>query len=104
VARAAQPGPVFFVDPDGILHMRYTARTRSIQWKQDAATRAAVVQLHDILETSPHIWRTKMEAGMGFVGRNVLHDRHAFEDDPLHPRLMLRARFADAPKILPEAS
>jgi hypothetical protein len=32
VARAAQAGPVFAVNADGSLHMRYTARTRSIEW------------------------------------------------------------------------
>jgi len=42
VARPAQPGPVFSLDEDGCLHMRYTARTRSIEWKADAATRTAV--------------------------------------------------------------
>ena len=42
VARAAQAGPVFTVCDDGRLHMRYTARTRSIAWKNDAATQTAV--------------------------------------------------------------
>ena len=42
VVRAAETGPVFSVDPDtGALHMRYTARTRSIEWKADGAVRAA---------------------------------------------------------------
>ncbi len=46
VARAAQTGPVFSVDADsGALHMRYTARTRSIEWKADAGTREAVAFL-----------------------------------------------------------
>ena len=34
IARPEQSGPVFSVDPEqGFLHMRYTARTRSIVWK-----------------------------------------------------------------------
>ena len=45
VARDTQTGPVFSVDATGALHMRYTARTRSIAWKDDAATRAAVAAL-----------------------------------------------------------
>lgn len=97
VARAAQPGPVFSVDEDGGLHMRYTARTRSIAWKDDAATREAAAVLQDVLATSPDIWRIRTEAGMGLVGRNVLHDRTAFVDDPRQPRLVLRARFLDRP-------
>lgn len=96
VARPAQAGPVFSEDEDGALHMRYTARTRSIEWKPDAATREAAGVLREILAGSPHAWRVRMEAGMGLVGRNILHDREAFEDDPASPRLVLRARFTDA--------
>jgi Taurine catabolism dioxygenase TauD, TfdA family len=94
-ARAAQSGPVFSRDEDGCLHMRYTARTRSIAWKDDSATREAVAQLQEVLASSPWIWRIRMEAGMGMVGHNVLHDRSAFVDDPAQPRLVLRARFLD---------
>jgi hypothetical protein len=104
VARAAQAGPVFSVDEYGGLHMRYTARTRSIEWKDDSATRESAAQLADILKSSPHVWRVRMEAGMGFVGRNVLHDRQGFDDDPLHPRLMLRARFTDTVRLPMESS
>ncbi len=50
VVRAAETGPVFSVDPDGgALHMRYTARTRSIEWKDDKAVREAVACLERIL-------------------------------------------------------
>lgn len=100
-ARAEQAGPVFSLDEDGCLHMRYTARTRSIRWRDDAATREAVAALQDLLAGSPWTWRVRMEAGMGLVGRNVLHDRSAFVDDPAQPRLVLRARFLDRPGEAP---
>jgi len=96
VARAAQAGPVFAVCDDGSLHMRYTARTRSIEWKADAATRAAVATLEALLASdTPGILRTRLEPGMGLVGHNVLHERSAFEDDPARPRLLYRARYLD---------
>lgn len=97
VARAAQTGPVFSVDPaSGTLHMRYTARTRSIVWKDDAATRAAAAFLADLLaRAQPFLFRLKLEAGMGIVCNNVLHDRSAFVDDPQRPRLLYRARYLD---------
>ncbi|MCO5122177.1 MAG: TauD/TfdA family dioxygenase [Rhizobacter sp.] len=96
VARAAQSGPVFSIDAQDRLHMRYTARTRSIEWKDDAATRAAVACLEALLVgDSPSIVRLRLDAGMGFVGHNVLHERSAFVDDPAHPRLLYRARFLD---------
>ena len=95
VARAAQTGPVFFVNQQ-TLHMRYTARTRSIEWKQDQATLAAVAALEELLaSSSPHIHTLKLGPGMGLLCNNVLHDRSSFTDDPLHPRLLYRARYLD---------
>jgi hypothetical protein len=102
VARPAQAGPVFAVDDSGRLLMRYTARTRSIEWKADAATRAAVAALEALLAGEalaggaplPQL-RLRMEAGMGLVCNNVLHDREAFIDDPARPRLLYRARYLD---------
>lgn len=97
VARAAQTGPVFSVDPhSGHLHMRYTARTRSIVWKDDEATRSAVRCLEDLLEGGlPWVRQVRLEPGMGIVGHNVLHERSSFVDDPVRPRLLYRARFLD---------
>lgn len=97
VARAAQSGPVFSVTHGrSALHMRYTARTRSIEWKDDAATREAVAFLERLLASdAPALFRTRLEAGMGLVCNNVLHDRAGFVDDPAHPRLLYRARYLD---------
>lgn len=95
-ARAEQTGPVFSLDAQGRLHMRYTARTRSIAWKPDAVTRAAVAWLEAYLAADPPQMLTlRLEPGMGIVANNVLHERSAFVDDPDHPRLLYRARFLD---------
>lgn len=94
VARPDQTGPVFSVDDQGFLHMRYTARTRSIVWKDDPATRAALAFLEDILKRgTPWTFRGRLEPGMGLVCNNVLHDRTAFSDSPSRRRLIFRARF-----------
>lgn len=97
VARPEQAGPVFMVDAlSGQLHMRYTARTRSIVWKDNAATHHAVAFLADFLAgASRHIFRLRLDAGMGLVCNNVLHDRAGFDDDPQAPRLLYRARYLD---------
>ena len=104
VARPAQRGPVFSVDErDGALHMRYTARTRSIEWKHDEATRAAVAFIERYLASdAAPIHRVRLEPGMGIVANNVLHDRSAFTDDPAQPRLLLRARYLD--RVSPPAT
>ncbi len=97
VARAAQPGPVFSVHPDGRLHMRYTARTVSIEWHDDPATKGAVAALERILadDASPWVFRGRLEPGMGLVCNNVLHDRAAFVDSDTRKRLLYRARYFD---------
>jgi hypothetical protein len=93
VARGDQAGPVFSVDADGRLHMRYTARTRSIAWKDDSAVRAATEALQRLLESDPQVLTLRQEPGMGIVCNNVLHDRAAFTDSPQRRRLVLRARY-----------
>jgi Flp pilus assembly protein TadD len=93
--RPAQSGPVFSSDA-GVLHMRYTARTRSIEWRADAATQAAVERLRNILEAaSPYVFNLRLAPGQGLVCNNVLHDRSAFSDAPGAGRLVYRARYGD---------
>ena len=96
-ARPAQSGPVFSTDA-GALHMRYTARSRSIEWRADEATRAAVQFLKEILGSdSRYVFTLRLADGQGIVCNNVLHDRSAFTDDPgpgLN-RLVYRARYRD---------
>lgn len=96
--RPAQTGPVFSIDEAGNLHMRYTARTRSIEWKDDPAVRAAVKFLEDLLASeSPYVLRHRLSAGQGLVCNNVLHNRTAFTDavDKGQSRLIYRARYYD---------
>ena len=95
--RPAQTGPVFSVDA-GALHMRYTARTRSVEWRPDDTTRAAVQFLNRVLDAdSPYVFALRLAGGQGLVCNNVLHNRSAFADDPaLGPgRLVYRARYCD---------
>ena len=77
--------------------MRYTARTRSIEWKADVATHEAVAFLARFLtDDNPHDrCACGLQAGMGIVANNVLHDRERFVDDPARPRLLYRARYLD---------
>jgi hypothetical protein len=99
VIRPTQSGPVFSLNPaDGSLHMRYTARTRSIAWRDDALTRAAVAALEALLNSdSPLILQHRMEAGEGVLCNNVLHTRTGFANNAAtgEERLVLRARYLD---------
>jgi len=97
--RPVQSGPVFSVQPQsGALHMRYTARTRSIVWKDDRNTRLAAGFLAELLASdSAYIFRHHMQAGQGVICNNVLHRREAFSDAPEkgRQRLLYRARYHD---------
>ncbi len=99
VLRQAQSGPVFSVDPgDGSLHMRYTARTRSIVWAADQLTREAVAYLESLLGSDlSYIYYHRLQPGQGVLCNNVLHTREAFADDQKggKQRLYLRARYYD---------
>lgn len=97
VARPDQSGPVFALHAaSGSLHMRYTARTRSIAWKDDPAVKAAVAALEALLAApSPYVFHGKLEPGMGLLCNNVLHTRDGFSDSPARRRLLYRARYHD---------
>jgi len=89
-------GPVFRINDSGGLSMRYTARTRSISWRDDTMTREAVSFLGHLLNSEePHIFQVKLESGQGIINNNVLHNRTGFEinEKPDQGRLILRVRF-----------
>ncbi|MBF0167785.1 MAG: TauD/TfdA family dioxygenase [Alphaproteobacteria bacterium] len=94
--REMRPGPVFSVTKAGKLHMRYTARKRSITWNPSPDVQAARAALEEILADPPFgLFEHRLEAGQGLLSNNVLHTRTAFRDDPAVPRLLWRARFYD---------
>lgn len=95
-ARAANAGPVFFIEPrTGRPSMRYTARTRSIEWRDDPATARATAALTRILGSEPLILRARLQPGMGVVCNNMLHDRTGFETTRQGGRLLYRIRYHD---------
>ena len=95
--RPEQTGPVFSIDEtSGDLHMRYTARTRSIEWKQDPMLKQAVTFLEHLLASDlPYIYHYRLQANEGILSNNVLHGRTKFENgnEVGEQRLMYRARY-----------
>jgi len=97
-------GPVFSVDPaSAALHMRYTARSRHVEWAKDDATSRAVTFMHDILG-GPYTFTHRLEAGEGLICNNVLHTRSSFVDgaEVSAQRLMLRARYVQRVQTSPQ--
>ena len=96
--RPASVGPVLSVR-DGALHMRYTDRTRSVEWRRDATLDAAREALRLLFSKGDdYMFRFRLQPGDGLISNNVLHDRAAFSDDPKAPRLLYRARYLDRVK------
>jgi hypothetical protein len=95
--RPVSIGPVFYPDPEtGEMQMRYTARTRSIEWRDDALTREAVAFLQSTLEKpDPLTISLRFKAGQGVLCNNVLHDRTGFDAAAkgFSPRVVYRVRF-----------
>ena len=96
MARGDEVGPALLVH-EGQLHLRYTARTKSIAWKQDGATQAALGALEERLASNPFgAFNLRLEPGMGVLCNNVLHTRAGFTDRPEHRRLLYRARYHES--------
>jgi hypothetical protein len=94
--RAQRSGPVFSVNGEGKLHMRYTARTRSVVWRDDELTSQATACLTAFLNSdSPYILRAGLQPGQGLICNNILHDRSGFDEDDNHRRLIYRLRYYD---------
>lgn len=94
--RPAVSGPVFSYDANGKIHMRYSARKKNIQWRDDAVTTAARTFLSEILdEPDGPVLRYRLQPGEGLLANNVLHNRTEFSDGPDIHRFLYRARFFD---------
>ncbi len=93
--RPVSIGPVFFIEDEKLI-MRYTARTRSISWKDEATQKAAAL-LQELLESERDYLHTlTLQPGQGILNNNTLHNRTAF--DPLaevgsSQRMLYRVRF-----------
>lgn len=94
--RAAVSGPVFSYGNHGKIHMRYSARKKNIQWRDDALTTAAREFLSEILgDRNGPVFHYRLQPGEGLLSNNVLHNRTAFSDGADNQRLLYRARFFD---------
>ncbi len=93
--RPTQSGPVFYRDSStNTLQMRYTARSRSVEWKQDNHIQRAVSMIEELLTTSDFVVNYTLQPGEGLICNNILHGRNAFTNGniPQQQRVMYRAR------------
>jgi len=94
--RGACAGPVFSIDAlTGCLHMRYSARKRNIEWRDDELTLEAADRITQILDIDELAYKYRLKAGEGVICNNILHKRTGFNDSQDEKRLMYRARYYD---------
>ena len=95
--RPVSIGPVFFNDPvTGALHMRYSARSRNIIWRDDPVTARARPFLNDVLASDPLIIRHRLKPGQGIISNNILHNRSRFKESrTTQKRLLYRIRYKE---------
>jgi len=92
--RGEAVGPVFMLQNNGSLHMRYTHRKRSISWRDDEVTREAVDFLGSLMNVdNPYYMEGTLESGQGLICNNILHTRTGFEKNS--QRLLYRGRYFD---------
>ena len=96
ILRETFRGPVYSMDDNGCLYMRFTQRRHHIIWKQYAKVTQAITLLNSML-ASPLPWKltVRLARGEGILCNNILHCRHAYSDSyPKTPsRLLYRIRF-----------
>ena len=93
--RPAQSGPVFYRDTQtNHLQMRYTARTRSIIWKDDPQVDRAISMIEELLNDNRFVVNHTLNPGEGMICNNILHGRSAFINGniPEKQRLIYRIR------------
>lgn len=87
-------GPVFMLQDNGNLHMRYTHRKHNIEWRDDELTRQAVEFLGSIMNAeNSYYMEGTLDSGQGLICNNVLHTRTGFEENS--QRLLYRGRYFD---------
>lgn len=98
VLRAEETGPVFALQENSAsLNMRYTSRPHNVVWKSDYRSQRALNLVREILLDGAALIELQLEAGQGMLCNNILHGRHAFQDEATQPaRLVWRARFRSA--------
>lgn len=98
MVRPSQTGPVFYRDPiSRSLQMRYTARARNIQWKQDKTLTRALEMIEQLLADQQTVLHYTLQPGEGFICNNILHGRTSFTNGniPDQKRLLYRIRSYD---------
>tara|TARA_B100001113_G_scaffold353132_1_gene356445 strand:+ start:28 stop:912 length:885 start_codon:yes stop_codon:yes gene_type:complete len=86
-------GPVFYIDKDGSLNMRFTSRKQNIIWKKDDIINDIKRFIESFInDDKRYIFDLLLKENQGYIANNILHRREEFNDGK-KKRLLKRIRF-----------
>ena len=88
-------GPVFYIDTENFLNMRFTSRQQNIIWKKDDMIKKIKDYISSfILDDDKYIFKLLLKKNQGYLANNILHKREKYLDGE-NKRLLKRLRFSE---------
>lgn len=88
-------GPVFYIDTENFLNMRFTSRQQNIIWKKDDMIKKIKDYISSfILDDDKYIFKLLLKKNQGYLANNILHKRERYLDGE-NKRLLKRLRFSE---------
>ena len=88
-------GPVFYIDSEKFLNMRFTSRQQNIIWRKDDMIKKIKNYISSfILDDSKYIFKLLLKKNQGYLANNILHKRERYLDGE-NKRLLKRLRFSE---------
>ena len=88
-------GPVFYIDSEKFLNMRFTSRQQNIIWRKDDMIKKIKNYISSfILDDSKYIFKLLLKKNQGYLANNILHKREEYLDGE-NKRLLKRLRFSE---------
>ena len=87
-------GPVFYIDDEGLLNMRFTSREQNIIWKRNDIIKKIKEYIYSFIsENSKYTFDLLLKENQGYIANNILHKREKYIDRQ-NKRLVKRIRFS----------
>ena len=91
---ASISGPVFYIDKEGFLNMRFTSRQQNIIWgENDMIKKIKDYIFSFITEDKKYVFKILLKKNQGYIANNILHKREKYIDGE-NKRLLKRLRFS----------
>ena len=94
IGSSSVAGPVFYIDKEGCLNMRFTSRQQNIIWqKSDMIKKIKDYIFSFIAEDNKYVINILLKENQDYIANNILHKREKYIDGE-NKRLLKRLRFS----------